>query len=875
MPLTLGTRLGPYEIVAPLGAGGMGEVYRARDPRLSRDVAIKVLPQHLSTNPEVRARFEREAKTVSSLNHPHICTLFDVGREGDTDFLVMELVDGETLAQRLAKGTLPAAEVLRIGGQIADALDRAHRAGVIHRDLKPGNVMLTKSGAKLMDFGLARATGLAGGPGSGSVMATMTHSPTVAAPLTAEGSIVGTFQYMAPEQLEGKEVDARADLWALGCVLYEMITGRRAFDGATQASLISAIMRDAPRPMAELSPMSPPALERLVGALLAKDPDDRVQSAHDVKLQLSWIAGGGSQVGALAVAGMPSRSRVPLGRAALAVAVVALALGAVAGYFGHARLSPAITAAGDVRYKALTFEEGFVFAARFAPDGRTIVYSADWDRRPRDLFVTGLDSPDFRPLGFTGSDLLTVSRTGELGTLAGSKVVGGNAYHRKGTLALASLTGGAPRPQLEGVRFADYGPDGSMAVVRDGVRRQTLEYPAGRAILEFNILRAEGAGIVNPRVSPSGEFVGFFDNRNRNAVMVKIVNRAGKIVATGPTFSDWWGLAWTPSNEVWYAVEDSTGNQTPIHSLDVHGRRRLVYRAPGYLTLHDISRHGDVLASFDRFIGHTELVDATDAPPVDRSWRDGASVAALSADRTMLLSLRGGSGGSDGSIFLWPPGVDQPIRIAEGSEAALSPDGSKALVVSVATPPTVTIVPTGTGIPHVLDLGKIESVVWAGWHPDGRPVLSIVRPGGTPVVCALTPAGRDPVAILPPELQLRGFNQISPDGSRVVATDSTDRIVVCTLSSRAYQPVPAVSTTDRVIGWAVDGGSVFVTSSEPGAMQVDRVNVSTGKRTPWKTVHPAHAAVTGLSRIIAAKDGQLAYTYANQRSELYLIQGLK
>ena len=303
MPLAPGTRLGPYEILAPLGAGGMGEVFRARDTRLGRDVAVKVLPQHLSANPEVRARFEREAKTVSSLNHPHICTLHDVGREGDTDYLVMELIEGETLAQRLAKGALPGPEVLKLGVQIADALDRAHRAGVVHRDLKPGNVMLTKSGAKLMDFGLARATGLAGDRGgSGATMAAMTQSPTMGAPLTAEGTIVGTFQYMSPEQLEGREADTRSDLWALGCVLYEMATGRRAFDGATQASLISAIMRDAPRPLAELAPMSPPALERLVGALLAKDPDDRVQTAHDVRLQLQW-AGDASSSSSHPIAG--------------------------------------------------------------------------------------------------------------------------------------------------------------------------------------------------------------------------------------------------------------------------------------------------------------------------------------------------------------------------------------------------------------------------------------------------------------------------------------------------------------------------------------------------------------------------------------------
>jgi serine/threonine protein kinase len=272
MPLAAGTRLGPYEISTPLGAGGMGEVYRARDTRLGREVAVKVLPASLSSSPETRARFEREARTVSSLNHPHICTLHDVGREGDTDFLVMELVEGETLAQRLSRGALPSAEVLKLGSQIADALDRAHRAGVIHRDLKPGNVMLTRGGAKLMDFGLARATGLAGpASGSGVTVAALSQSPTMAQPLTAEGTIVGTFQYMAPEQLEGKEADARSDLWSLGCVLYEMATGKRAFEGRSQASLIYAIMGGTPPPVSQLAPLSPPGLDRLIQACLAKD----------------------------------------------------------------------------------------------------------------------------------------------------------------------------------------------------------------------------------------------------------------------------------------------------------------------------------------------------------------------------------------------------------------------------------------------------------------------------------------------------------------------------------------------------------------------------------------------------------------------------
>jgi pimeloyl-ACP methyl ester carboxylesterase len=291
MPLTIGTRLGPYEVVSPIGAGGMGEVYRARDMRLGRDVAVKVLPSHLSESAEARARFEREARVVSGLNHPHICVLHDLGRENGIDYLVMELVEGETLAQRIARGPLPTAEVQRLGAEIADALDRAHRAGVVHRDLKPSNVMLSKSGAKLMDFGLARESQRAGvlntaasGPGA------MSQSPTVATPLTGAGAFVGTSQYMAPEQLEGREADARSDLWAMGCVLYEMATGRHAYEGPTPASLISSIMKDEPRPMLQLAPHTPPGLERVIRACLAKDPEQRWQSARDLALALRWPA---------------------------------------------------------------------------------------------------------------------------------------------------------------------------------------------------------------------------------------------------------------------------------------------------------------------------------------------------------------------------------------------------------------------------------------------------------------------------------------------------------------------------------------------------------------------------------------------------------
>ena len=300
MSLSAGSRLGPYEILSPLGAGGMGEVYRARDTRLDRTVAIKVLASHLSASPEVRQRFEREAKTISQLSHPHICALHDVGREGDVEYLVMEYLEGETLADRLLKGALPLEQTLRFGMQIADALDKAHRQGIVHRDLKPGNVMLTKTGVKLLDFGLAKAVA------PQTQQSSLTALPTQHA-LTQEGTILGTFQYMAPEQLEGKDADARTDIFAFGCVLYEMATGEKAFSGATQASLISSILRDDPQPISQVQPTSPPAFDRIVKTCISKDPEDRWQSAGDVGKELRWIAEG-SQAGAVAVT-VPRRRR--------------------------------------------------------------------------------------------------------------------------------------------------------------------------------------------------------------------------------------------------------------------------------------------------------------------------------------------------------------------------------------------------------------------------------------------------------------------------------------------------------------------------------------------------------------------------------------
>jgi Tol biopolymer transport system component len=399
--LAAGTKLGPYEILGPLGAGGMGEVYRARDTRLGRDVAVKVLPQHLSSSPELRARFEREARAISSLNHPHICVLHDVGRQGDTDYLVMEHLEGETLAARLERGALPTAQLLTIAIEIADALERAHRSGIVHRDLKPGNIMLTKGGAKLMDFGLARAAADPPQTNPSALSQTPTVAATVSQPLTGQGTIVGTFQYMAPEQLEGGEADARTDLFAFGAVMYEMATGKKAFAGKSQASLIAAIIHAEPVPIATHAPMTPPALERAVKQCLAKDPDDRWQSAGDLKRELTWIRDAGSQAGVPAPVAARRRGRERMAWIAALAVVVLAAAGVVIG----SRFMPAGHPAKLMRF-TLGARPGFELNAGagepsgvvIAPDGRNLVFVAVDSTGTTSLWLRPLESLEARQL---------------------------------------------------------------------------------------------------------------------------------------------------------------------------------------------------------------------------------------------------------------------------------------------------------------------------------------------------------------------------------------------------------------------------------------------------------------------------------------------
>ncbi|MGH7725787.1 MAG: protein kinase domain-containing protein [Candidatus Eiseniibacteriota bacterium] len=518
MPLAEGTRLGPYQILAPLGAGGMGEVYRAHDSRLGRDVAIKVLPQHLATTPEVRARFEREARTISQLNHPHICTLYDVGHQNGTDYLVMELLEGETLADRLQKGPLPIGEIASLGRQIAEALHRAHRAGVVHRDLKPGNVMLTKGGAKLMDFGLARPAGLAAAPDGRS------QSPTMSRPLTAEGTIVGTFQYMAPEQLEGKETDARTDVWALGCVLYEMATGAPAFAGESQASLIAAIMTGEPRPITELRPVAPPGLDRTIRRCLAKDPESRPQSAHDVAFMLDLVAGDDPRRTASGIASSSagasagdtaseSASTSPLSRAMPWFAAVSVLVFIVATFLVGRWTAPQ-SGEGSIRVSTLSQGDQDSWPA-VSPDGRLVAFSAV-RQNGQGLWV--MDMVTRSEVKLTAENDQFSRFTPDGGNIVFTRIVNGRQ-----SLWRIPVIGGRPRLLLEDAFDADPSPDGTriayIASAADSAGTRARLMVAKADGTDGHELWSRGSiSVLSPRWSPDGSHIAIVRSSTQNAL---------------------------------------------------------------------------------------------------------------------------------------------------------------------------------------------------------------------------------------------------------------------------------------------------------------------------------------------------------------------
>ena len=629
MNISSGTRLGQYEIVDRLGAGGMGEVYRARDTRLGRDVALKALSGELSLDPVRLSRFEAEARSASALNHPSIVTIHEIGQDDGTPFIVMELVDGKTLRELLYTGALPLRRTVALAAQLADALARAHEAGIVHRDLKPENVMVTRDGLlKILDFGLAKVESRDGENGADRRDLTVTEE-------TREGAVVGTSGYMSPEQASGQPVDFRSDQFAFGTVLYELLIGKRAFHAASRAETLAAIIRDEAEPIGTIAPRVPPPLRWIVERCLAKLPEERYASTRDLARDLQSVRDHFSQIEGEASPLVPSARRRARGWLPAGVALAVAALVASAWVFGGASRDR-----DQPSFRRLTYRDGTVWSARVAPDGQTIVYGAAWGTGPIRLYSTRPEIPESVPLPLPPANVLAISPSGEMAVSLGARPIG--PFVTVGTLARSTLAGGGPREVLEAVQAADWAADGaSLAVVRFVDGRSRLEFPIGRTLVDV-----PSGYLSHPRVSPRGDLVAFVEHpmRGDDGGAICLVDREGRKRVLAPGWISARGLAWSPDGgEVWFTAA-SSGATRSLHAVTLSGRRRLVLRSPGALTLHDISREGRVLLARE---GAREGILGL-PPGADRerelSWHDWSRPVDLTADGTQMLFDETGEG---------------------------------------------------------------------------------------------------------------------------------------------------------------------------------------------------------------------------------------
>jgi eukaryotic-like serine/threonine-protein kinase len=843
MPLANGTRIGPYEITGFIGAGGMGEVFRARDSRLNRNVAIKLLPESFAADEDRLRRFKLEAQSASALNHPNILTVYDIGTEGQSPYLVTELLEGESLSARLKSGKLSVNRAIDYARQIAAGLAAAHSKGIIHRDIKPDNLYLTKDGrVKILDFGLAKVT---------SPQAVEDATMSVA---TNAGTVMGTAAYMSPEQARGKAVDARSDIFSFGCVLCEMLTGGRPFNADTNADLMIAILTKDP----DLGPIELPALQRIVAHCLEKTPEQRFQSASDIVFALDAVTQQGSGPIAATATPQPRRSWVPW---AAAAGVLALACAALA--WLYVRPKP------DLQFRRLTFRRGEIHTARFTPDGNGVVYSATWEDEPSEIFTARFDSAGSRPLGFSGTQLRAISSTGEL-SLSQNTRLARNAFAAAGMLARAPLSGGAPRSIEDKVNFADWSPDGKqMALVTETDQATRLEFPPGK------VLYKTAGYISEPRISPAGDRIAFLDhplsNDNRGTVAVVDLEGAKKTL-TGEYLAEQ-GLAWSPKgDEVWFTAA-KTGDRTELRAVTLAGRERVVFRQSVAVMLHDISRDGRVLLANSEIRTKAMFRGASDSQEREMSWLDWSLVSGLSRDGKFLVISESGEGaGAEQQTYLRETGGAPAVFLGPvGNNGRLSPDDQ--WVVTVTTDlHAILLYPVGPGQSKQIPMpGYLLG--GAGLFPDGNRIYFIANePGHGPRVYLTDLNGIKPRPLTP-----EGASRVtlSPDGNYLL--DSTDRSRLYPVAGGEPQDVAGIRPGERLAGWSRDGQEVFVFTRGDVPAKVYRVNLKTGRRELVREIAPADRAGTdGVESLQVTPDGRMyAYSCIQALSELHLVEGLK
>jgi len=867
--LSTGTRLGPYEILAPIGAGGMGEVYKARDERLKRDVAVKVLPAELAADPERRTRFEREARAASALSHPNILTIYDIGTANQTVYIAMELIEGGTLKDLTASGPLATRKLLELATQIAEGLSAAHAAGIVHRDLKPANVMVSKHGyAKILDFGLAKLVT----PESDEVSGLQT----AAGDATRPGMVMGTVGYMSPEQAAGRPTDFRSDQFSFGSILYEMATGKRAFERGTTAETLTAIIREEPEPVSQLNARIPAPVRWIVERCLSKDPEDRFGTTKDLAKDLgnvrdhlseASVSSTTDQTSAAAAAVRGDRKMWPwlLGAAALAAAVgfAAFATGRKSG-----RIEPP-------SFRELTFQRGEIYSARFAPDGQTILYAAAWEGRPVEIFVSRLDSPEARPFGLKAADLFGISSSGEMAVSLNRRFAG--PFERTGTLARIGITGGGtPREVLEDVLWADWGPDGkSFAVVRVAGPRNRLEYPIGTVLYE-----TEG-WISNPRISPKGDAVAFLDHPTigDDGGAVVLVDRARKKTTLASDFSTEGGLAWSPAgDEIWFTAAETGGNRA-LFAVTPSGKRRVLVRVTGNLTLQDVSRDGRALIAHDALRSGILGASPADKQERDLSWLDWSSVQDIARDGSFFVFVESGEGGGAGySAYLRRTDGSPPVRLGSGAPRSISPDGRWVLTIQTpSSKPQVALLPAGAGEPRVMPAGGL-SVQAATWFPDGKRILLTASEGvgGATRLYILDGPDGKPRALSPPGYRALA-RAVSPDGKQATVAGPDRRRYLYPVDGGEPVPIVGLEPDEDPIGWTADGHFLYVFRRGEYPGKVYRLDAASGKRELWKELTPPDpAGISSLSPPAVAADGRTyVYSYNRILSDLFLAEGIK
>ena len=858
MGIANGTKIGPYEITGTLGAGGMGEVYRARDSRLERDVAIKILPASLAQDADRLKRFEQEARAVGALNHPNILAIYDIGQHEDCPYLVSELLDGEDLRKHMDGSALPQRAAVEYAAQIAHGLAAAHEKGVVHRDLKPDNIFVLRDGRiKILDFGLAKLVR----PETGSAL---NSGPTLgisAAPATSPGQVMGTVGYMSPEQVRGLNADHRTDIFSFGAILYEILTGRRAFKRDSSIETMTAILKEEPEEITQTTRNINPGLERIVRHCLEKAPERRFQSARDLAFDLESLTQG---------TGTTTRTLVSVRAQShrwkwLALASLALAVAVVLFYAGR---KTAGKVAGE--YHQLTFQRGWINRARFSPGGETITFSADWNGQGLKLFTGRAKSLNWQPSFAEPMDIAAISKNGDMLVLRRIRQIFG--FATESMLATVPVNGGSPKDLIDGVESADYAPDGqNIAIAHYLNGRYQIEAPIGKILYT-----APTGWLSDVRYSPDGKTVAFFEHPALGDARgyVRMVTLEGKKTDFPNEYSNLHGSAWHPNGEFWF-----TGSETGLHqamfALDKSGGLRVIERVPGNLSLFDISANGQVLLSHDILRRTLMAYSKSLKHDIDLSWFDWTNLRGMTEDgQYVLLEEEGEGGGPDYTLFMRNVNGDPPTRIANGYGFAFSPDGKWIATGPVNDSNHLSLLPTGIGEAKALP-GNMEHLR-GSFSRDGQHIIFTARlANGNVQIFEQDVKGGEPRPIAPEGLA--GF-RFSPDEKKLLVLDSqTNVILLYDLASGQKEPVK-LRPEDSPLHFAPNG-DLFVAYTDPAHLEVtelDRVDLHTGKRQTLFTIRTDPAGLITVGPIFIAGDGS-TYAYSMMRiySDLYTVDGLK